>query len=903
MKKVVKNLLITLAVIIGLLLVAPSLLGGKISEIVKREANKQLAAQLDFERLNISLLRHFPNASLDLKGLTLVGVERFEGDTIVAAERISVIVNPLSLLGDGGFEVKKVWLIAPQIHAHKMADGAVNWDVMRDAESDEEIVVATPTEEEPTTEGSSFSLALRDVRIADAELRYEDDSMNMAASVRPLDLRLRGDLSADESDLKLEVDMERLNLRTGVVTLLSDAEVELDAEVVADLKNNRYSLSDNKLRLNAIVLRLDGWAQLLENDVVAMDVKAKTDEVQFKELLSLIPAFYTKDFRSLTAGGTLALDAWIKGRMEGASLPAFALNAQVKDGRFQYASLPQAVTDIQLNAKVSSPGGEVDKAVVDLSKFSLNMAGNALSATFYGTNLVSDPTLRATLLGNVDLAAIEKVYPLEDMTLAGKITANLQAAGRMSDLEHQRYEKLSASGTFVVEQVGLDMASLPPVRLNRAAATITPQAMTLGELTLQVGESDLAANGQLTNYLGWLMRDDCLSGRLYVKSSLLNLNQLMESMASTDGQLSDDESDKPQAEEPTTQTAEATAILIPKNLDLALNTSFDKILFQKMTLTSLTGGMRVADGALSLDGLSLGLFEGQATASGRYETTNPAKPTFTMDLGLQSASFQQTFEQLELVQKLVPLFAKTGGVYSMSMKLATDLDGAMSPVMSSVNASGQLSSAKIQLANIEVLDKLATALKYDKLSRIEAENVLIKFAVKDGRVATQPFDLKMGQTTMTLSGSTGLDQTIDYTATVALPEGAAGGVLSRINVGIGGTFSQPQIKLGVKEAAEQAVKSVVDEQIQKLTGSESLSEEVAKQAEKLRQEALEAGQKLVAGAEAQRAKLIEEASTRGKIAQVAAQAAGDKLVKEAQKQADNLVAKAEEQIAKLTTKE
>ncbi|MBQ1939180.1 MAG: AsmA family protein, partial [Alistipes sp.] len=173
---------------------------------------------------------------------------------------------------------------------------------------------------------------------------------------------------------------------------------------------------------------------------------------------------------------------------------------------------------------------------------------------------------------------------------------------------------------------------------------------------------------------------------------------------------------------------------------------------------------------------------------------------------------------------------------------------------------------------------------------------------KEGRVTTQPFDLKMGKTKMTLSGSTGLDQTIDYTAKVTLPEGTAGGVLSSVNVGIGGTFTKPQIKLGVKEAAQEAVKNVVDEQIQKLTGSESLSAEIEKQAEKLRSEAREAGEKLVAAAEAQRAKLIEEGAKKGKIAQIAAQAAGDKLVKEAQKQADNLVAKAEEQIAKLAAK-
>ena len=70
----------------------------------------------------------------------------------------------------------------------------------------------------------------------------------------------------------------------------------------------------------------------------------------------------------------------------------------------------------------------------------------------------------------------------------------------------------------------------------------------------------------------------------------------------------------------------------------------------------------------------------------------------------------------------------------------------------------------------------------------------------------------------------------------------------------------------------------MDEQVQKLTGSESLSAEIEKQAENLRAEAKRAGEKLVAAAEQQRDKLVEEAAKKGKLAEIAAKAAGEKLV-------------------------
>ena len=662
------------------------------------------------------------------------------------------------------------------------------------------------------------------------------------------------------------------------------------AVIDADLANNRFTFSRNTLRLNAISVGLDGWVEL-DGDAVAMDLKAGCDKVQFKDVLSLIPAFYTREFKNLTAGGELSMELWAKGEMRGPALPAFELKTEVRDGSFQYSSLPKAVTGINIAAKVANPGGVMDKTVIDLSKFGLKMAGNSISATFYATNLVSDPVFRATAAGRVDLGAVKEVYPLEKgVELGGQITADLKVSGRMSDIEKNRYEKLGAQGTFTVEELGLTLPSLPAVYIRRAAATITPAAMTLGEFGVTVGKSDLAANGQLTGYIGYLLRGDMLSGRLYVKSELLDLNEIMEAM--------------PASSEPAEGEAVAAepmqAVEVPRNLNLSLNTDLRKVLFGKMTVSDISGEMSVAGGVLSLDRLRLGVFGGKATASGSYSTAaDPAKPALKLNADIAGASFQKTFEELEMVQKLVPIFAKTGGDYSLALDMRTSLDSQMSPDLQTLTATGEIRSANIRVQNIEAFDALAKALNNDDLRKIEAKDVTIRFAIRDGRITTQPFDLKLGSVGINLSGSTGLDQTIDYTAKVAIPGGKT---LQSIGVGIGGTFSSPKITLGVKEAAEEAVKNIVDEQIQKLTGSESLSEEIQKQAENLRAEAKRTGEKLVEAAESQRAKLVEEASKKGALAKLAAEKAGDKLVSEAEKQAANLEAEAERQIEKLTAK-
>lgn len=891
MKRFLKITATVVAVVLVVAIVTPLLLRGKIGDIVKREANAMLAARLDFEKLDISLLRNFPNASLNLKGLTLVGTDRFEGDTIVAARRITVVVNLMSLVGDEGFEVRKIILASPALHAHKLADGAVNWDVMKPSEPAD----TTAAEESAP---SSFRLSVRDFRLTDAVIRYEDDSTGMELRTAPLSLRLSGDMSAESTQLDLDLLAGGVDFTQGGVPLLHDAELALDAEIDADLAEGRFTFSRNTLRLNAIEMRLDGWVQQV-GDALAMDVSAGCSEVRFKDLLSLIPAFYKHEFRSLAASGELSMELWARGQMHGAQLPAFELKTEVHNGSFQYSSLPKAVTDINIAAKVSNAGGELDKTEVEISEFGLKMAGNSLSATGYATNLMSDPTFRATLSGRVDLGAIREVYPLEKgIDLAGRIAASMKLSGRMSDVESGRYERISASGSLVVEQLGLHVPQLPEVFIRRAAATISPQAMTLGEFGVTVGGSDLSATGQLTGYLGYLMRGEQLAGRLYVKSDLLDLNEIRAAVPA------DAEAESADAEKPAEEAAAAPAqaIVVPKNLNLSLNAELKKVLFEKMVITDIAGEMSVAGGTLSLDRLGLQLFGGKASASGRYFTAaDPAHPTLSLAASIAKASFPRTFEEIEAVRQLAPIFEKASGDYSLSIDMRTTLDAAMSPDLMSLTAQGEISSENVSVEGVEVFDKLADLLKNDKLRRIEARDLKIRFSIKDGRVTTEPFDLKMGDVNVNMSGTTGLDRTIDYTAKVTLPAGV-GGVLGAVNVGIGGTFTSPKITLGVQETVEQVVSNVVSEQIDNLTGGRGglLSDDTQTRAAALREEAQRAGEKLVEAAETQRQKLVDAAAKKGALAKIAAEAAGDALVDEAKKQSKALLEEAEKQIQKLT---
>lgn len=900
MKKLLKIAGVVVALLLGVIIIVPIALEGKVGDIVKREANKMLAARLDFEELDISLISRFPRASISLDGLTLVGVERFEGDTILSAERISVAVNVASLFSDKGFEISKVLLREPSIYAHVLSDGAVNWDIMRVADEPVAETVEEPvSDEESDGDASSFKLLLKAFNIERATLRYNDEQSQTYAALSPLDLSLKGDMSAVQTSLDLKLKVAGLTLRADGESMLSDAEAMFDAKVAADFAANRYTLSDNTLRINNIALSLDGWVELLD-DAVNMDIKANTSHIEFRDLLSMIPALYTRDFEDLSAQGDMSLAAWAKGELRGDNMPAFNVALAVRDGAFKYAALPQGVEEINISAEVKNDGGTLDATIIDLRNMSLSFAGNSLSASLYATTPMSDLRFSAAAKGMVDLGKVKDVYPLEDDTsLDGTVTLDVKAAGVMSDITNERYESINATGSIAVEQMSANIESLPVVKIQRAAATITPKALTLSEFDVKVGESDLVAKGSLSNYLAYLLRDEMLRGRLDVASSLIDANELLSILPEEDTQESADTSSEPEQQSPTEPDNEGVAI--PKNLDLALNCSLGKVLFQKMIIEDFSGAVTLKGGVASIDRLTAKALGGKITASpASFDTSNPQSPKVSLSCSIKDASFAESFRQLDVIRQVVPLFEKTGGNYSLSLDFASDVTSDFSPVMSSIDARGVITSQNVELQNIEALDILASTLGDSRLKRIDAKDMRISFTIRDGKVTTKPFDVKMGGVTLNLSGTTGLDQTIDYEGKITLPDATTKGVVSNIGFSIGGTFSSPKVTLGVKEVAKEALTNVVNEQLQKATGSQSLDEEFERQAANIRREAQRAGEKLVAEAEKQRDALVGKASN--PLAKIAAEKSGDLLVKEAEKQAAKLLSEADKQIENLREK-
>lgn len=874
-KKVLKIVGIVVGVILLLMILLPILFKGKIKDAVVYLANENLNAKVEIDDFGLNLFSNFPDATLSLGGVSVVGLEDFQNDTLFQAKSASVTIDLSSLFGDN-YRISKIDLDNVSVYAKVLEDGRANYI---------EIVKSDSTETkaaEGTTDDTPFNLNLKKITIKNTNIIYQDDSTKMKVALLGWNGTVSGDFSASQTTINTSSVIDQVTFAMSGVPYLSKVKVSADASVNADMDNMKFSFIKSTLKLNELAASIDGSVAIVGEDGegIDFDLKLNAPDTQFKEILSLVPAMYTDDFKNVKTSGTASVDAFVKGLMQDDIYPAFDVKLRVEDAMFQYPSLPKSVTGININVDVNNKQqGSLDNLVVDVSKLTFNLGGNnPFSGGVKITTPMSDPNIAAHANASIDLNIIKDVYPFEKGTeLNGKVTADMKLTTAMSYIEKEQYDKIAATGNLALSNMLYKSEDMPDVQIDDAKLEFTPRYVNLPSLKVKIGRNDISANGRLENFIAYALKDQTLKGQLNLSSNYLNLNDLMS------------------GEEVATDTVATTSdepFILPKNINFALNASLKHVVYEKINITNLLGAITVNNGILNLNNVSANVFGGSAKIAGKYDTSDGKNAKADFSLNLNTVSFAQTFTSVETIQQLVPIFENMQGTYSMNLSFNA-LMGNTDQILKTLSANGNLQTSDVKIENVAVLNKLADVAKNESLRTIAPKNMNIPFTVKDGKIATKPFTFAFAETgSMTLEGTTSLEQEIDYKGTITLPKGMASDYLKNVGITVGGTFSDPSVKLDTKSLVTGAVDTAAEKLLGTSILSKSSNKDAAEQAKKIREDAQKAADKLVEVAKEQSDNLVKNAGS-NKIAQATAKAGGKKLVEEAEKQAKKLIDEAE----------
>ena len=199
MKKIVKYIFISILSVILLLIIAPFIFKQKLIDASKEFVNEELLADVNFDEdlTSLSFIKSFPNISLTLANISIVGRDSFAGDTLAFLPAFKTTFNIKSVFSDQ-IKISRLALKEPEIHVKVLRDGKPNWEIWQ--------TDTTRIDDAETT----FALNLQGVEIENGRLAYTDYSMGFLTVINGLNYEGKGDFTQDEFILQNDLHASEL---------------------------------------------------------------------------------------------------------------------------------------------------------------------------------------------------------------------------------------------------------------------------------------------------------------------------------------------------------------------------------------------------------------------------------------------------------------------------------------------------------------------------------------------------------------------------------------------------------------------------------------------------------------------------------------------------------------------
>lgn len=422
MKRFIKWTLVGFGGILALVIIAgsilPSVYEEKIRIDLEKEFDRSLNAEVTFSAVDLKLFRHFPNLTCSLNDLLVVGKDEFRTDTLASAKEVQLEVNLISALFRRETEIKSIHLYSPSINVYVLKNGKANYDIL-----------VPNTDSTSSKKKPSVNVAIDNVSMHHGKVSYTDWQQNIFVEAEEIDHNGSGDFLQDIFDYKTNTIIQHFSLNYDHVQYLFKKTIGVDMTMEMNLPETKFTFKENRIQINHFIFSVQGFFQQVVNEY-AMNLKFQAHETSFKTILSLVPGLYLKNFDYMETHGDIAF----KGSLDGVysdstrEMPAFHFDMSVKDAMVKIDSLPEAFNNIQFDLAIDNRERILDSTIIDLKNFHVDLGKHPVHGRIKVQGL-HKPKVDADVFADVEIASLERMFPIQKLTLKGKANFEIKAKG------------------------------------------------------------------------------------------------------------------------------------------------------------------------------------------------------------------------------------------------------------------------------------------------------------------------------------------------------------------------------------------------------------------------------------------------------------------------------------------
>lgn len=745
MAKFFRRLLILLAVTIGMVLLCAVLLVSVFEDQLTRQViktvNNGLTSELTVQDVDVTVIRTFPNASINLHG---VQVKDAFDDILMRAENLSFRVKLLSLLGSN-IKVNSVVLQDGGMRIHYDKSARANYDIF------------VESEDAVADESSDFAILLEQASLDDVALLYQDDANKQAAAVFVEDAIFSGALSSTRFDLSSTANLKSRYVEIVPDTFLVDKEISYDAVIDVDLDAGTYDLERVNVTLEGNSFDLDGSIKTGEK-FTDFDLLARNEGGDLAAVIQLLPKSYAASLGDFSSRGNFNLEAFINGRQSKNQQPSVEVKFELDDGRISSPRLDNPFKDVSLSANYKS--GLKSSLEIERLKGYFN---NELVELKLTADDLENPMIDLKLDGTLPLRSVYNMMGSPSVRDGrGEIEVkNLSVQGRYSDMQNpSRIGRVRTSGLLQFDDASLKINN-EWMTFDKGDLELRGNELSVRDLKLEGAASEIYLDGYFVNLLPVLLADSLNSKNAYLQfdaelnARKLDLDRLMELTISPV-----EEYDVGEAAYDSIRVAEAGKREDVTNfLDGRFSAKIEELNYNRIEAENFIGNLQFRRNELLIDG-NLDAMDGKFNLDGTFYFEQ--QPRLNARLRTNDVDIYEFFYQGEDFGQDYLTHKNVRGKMDGKIAIYAFWDEQMNFDYDRLKVLAEVGLQEGQVIDFELFKYFSSYVKLEDLEHVRFTNLVNWFEISNQTIYVPAMFIQSNAVNLTLSGEYDFEYNFDF---------------------------------------------------------------------------------------------------------------------------------------------
>ena len=412
-----------------------------------------------------------------------------------------------------------------------------------------------------------------------------------------------------------------------------------------------------------------------------------------------------------------------------------------------------------------------------------HLKGSSLSANLSRTKRdKSAPRLSAALATAGVQAEIGSDIAVTTDSLRLEAAARYNSKG--DNLLLQWNPRLNISLTNGVAQLP-DMLPMP-VYIPQITFAYSNKQCEIAQSQIRLGNSDFALSGEVKNIGKWMRKKAVLEGELNFVSEKTDVNELLALFSaeedvpadtamvrSPDSSSLNAENDALTAGEtpasPEVASEEAEPFLVPKDIDLALNTHIKEARFFDETAHNLKGRIYVRNGILVLEEVGFVCDAARMQLTAMYKTPRRDHIYVGFDYHMLDVDIHELIHLIPQIDSMMPMLRSFKGKAEFHLAAETFTNAKYELKPSTIRGAASLFAKDLVVLDNETFSKISKLLLFNKKTENKIDSISAEMTIYKKEIDVYPLCVSLDNYMVALGGRHNLDMTFNYDINVLSP--------------------------------------------------------------------------------------------------------------------------------------